>query len=74
MVKYIYPEIGELVTGLSPVNQRTTPPEGNYPSGLHCEEYKINGRWLQIARDPTIGGEVVECYWSDEEADEWIVG
>lgn len=73
-MNFVYPEISELVAGLTPEFTQTLPPEGNHPSGLHCEEYKINGRWLQIACDPAIGGEVVEFYWSEVEADEWIVG
>lgn len=73
-MNHVYPEISELVAGLAPVNQRTTPPEGNYPSGLELEEYRMGRRWLQIARDPAIGGEVVEYHWSEFEEQTWRVG
>ena len=72
-MNFVYPEISELVAGLTPEFTQILPPEGNHPSGLHCEEYRVQGRWLQIARDPAIS-EVVEYHWSDEEADECIVG
>ena len=73
-MNHVYPEISELVAGLAPVNQRTTLPEGNYPSGLVLEEYRIGRRWLQVACDPAIGGEVVEYHWSALEEDTWQVG
>ena len=71
---HVFPEISELVADLAPVNQRKTPPEGNFPRGLELEEYRIGRRWLQIARNPAIGGEVVEFHWSDSEEQTWLVG
>lgn len=77
---YTCEEIGDMIRGERVENQGSVPPYGNHDMGLELEEYCIGFHatsdklWIQVALDPSIGGEIVDWYVSEEEEDSWRVG
>lgn len=68
-------EVWEAISGQPVINQSRVAPYGNYTSGLILEEYELSdGSYLQIALDPSIGGDPVEWVHTEESADDWLVG
>ena len=79
MEQYTKEEIWDLIRGERVENQGRVAPYGNHDMGLDLEEYCIRYRsgdnlWIQVALDPSIGGEIVDWYVSEEEQDSWRVG
>jgi hypothetical protein len=79
-MEYTKEEIWDMIRGERLENCGRVDPYGNYTMGLDLEEYCI-GRsytrdklWIQVALDPSIGGEIVDWYVSEEEQDSWRVG
>jgi hypothetical protein len=77
-MEFTIEQIEEMICGERVENSHTIAPYGNYTDGLELEEYCVTQRgvtrWVQVARDPRIGGDIVEFHVSDEERDSWIVG
>jgi hypothetical protein len=77
-MEFTIEQIEEMICGERVENSDTIAPYGNYTDGLNLEEYFVSNRgvtrWIQVARDPRIGGDIVEFHVSDDEEDHWIVG
>lgn len=71
---YTTEQIWDMIRGERTQNEGTVAPYGNYTRGLNLEEYHVDGKWVQVALDPCIGGEIVDFHVSDVEEDEWQVG